>query len=76
MSVELTSGCSVIDTELDRRFDLRGSELSGRALQHLRECERCKKLYGWITEECPMGDSSDVVSGKIQDMLRGSLKPV
>jgi hypothetical protein len=76
MSVELTSGCSVIDTELDRRFDLRGSELSGRALQHLQECERCKKLYGWITEEFPMGESSAVVSGKIQDMLRGSLKPV
>lgn len=76
MSVELNTDCSVIDTELDRRFDLRGSELSERALQHLRECERCKKLYGWITEECPMGESSPELSGKIQGILQSSLHPV
>ncbi|MBI3682604.1 MAG: DUF1109 family protein [Acidobacteria bacterium] len=76
MSVELTSDCSVIDRELDSRFDQHGSELSERARQHLQECQRCKKLYEWITQESPPGEASPELSGRIQGMLQSSLKPV
>lgn len=81
MSPDITSDCSVIDTELDRVFagGSPGGEtltLSQQALEHLRRCERCQRLYQWFREGFSLAEVSPVVYEKIQAQLKASLKPV
>jgi hypothetical protein len=76
--------CKLIDAELDQRFGeaCRGlshdsrSELSLQARIHLEECERCRRLYRWISsDESYSGDSPELYS-KIARTLRASLTPL
>ena len=76
MSAELSTDCKVIDAELDRRFESRTESVSQQARQHLQDCERCRRLYHWISEELPLTDPSPELYREIREKMRSSLKPV
>ena len=66
------ANCRTIDSELDR-----GARTpSASAMEHIRSCDRCRQLYGWIAEEPPLGESIPVVSAEIRQEILGSLRPV
>jgi predicted anti-sigma-YlaC factor YlaD len=76
MSADLRIDCNLIDAELDRRFEGQTADISQHARQHLQECERCRRLYHWISEELPLADPSPELYREIQKKLQASLKPV
>ena len=41
--------CKLVDAELDRRFASGAPVLSLQVQRHLGECERCRKLYDYIS---------------------------
>ena len=76
MPPELTADCRLVDRELDRQLGTRSSAISTQARRHLGECERCRNLYQWMTEEFVPAPGSAELYSKIQSRLRSSLKPV
>ncbi len=76
MPTGLTTDCSLVDRELDRQLGARDFAISTQARRHLGECERCRKLYQWMTEESVPTPGSAELYGKIQNRLASSLKPV
>lgn len=78
---DISEDCRQIDAELDGALSARMSQratwkLSQRALEHLRKCERCRRLYQWLTEGLPPQESSPAVYARIQAQLKQSLTPV
>jgi hypothetical protein len=68
--------CQSIDAELDRLLERRTPEFSGQARRHLAECERCRKLHGWLTlEEWPEAVPPQT-GDEIRRRIRSSLEPV
>jgi hypothetical protein len=84
MPAERDSGCKLIDAELDRHFSASGRgapsvpepELSRQARQHLKECERCRALYEWISVEATAAEAAPALYGKIRNRLQATLEPV
>ncbi len=84
MSRGIGHGCKLTDAEFDRLIGglERGvssggsDELSLRARQHLRECERCRELYAWVSEEVTTEEAIPAVYGRIRRMVVASLEPV
>lgn len=81
MAADISTDCKVIDAELDRGFAAGtpgepSLTLSPQALEHLRNCDRCRLLYQWFTQGAPPLESSPAVYEKIQNHLKRSLTPV
>ena len=72
----LTTDCASVDRELDTQFGARELGPSNEARQHFQECERCRRLYQWMTEKPIPADGSPELYRKIQSSLQPSLKPV
>lgn len=80
-SEEISTDCKVIDAELDRALTAgeatgRTWKLSEQAREHLRKCERCRKLYEWFAMGVPSLEPSPVIYENIQSELKRSLRPV
>ena len=80
-SEEISTDCKVIDAELDRALTAghatgRTWKLSEQALEHLRNCERCRGLYEWFAKGIPSPEPSPAVYQNVQDELKRSLRPV
>lgn len=84
MPAEMDGGCKLIDAELDRQFGKQGrgapsearQELSRRARQHLKECERCRELYEWVSVEVTTEEITPAVYSRIRRTLQATLEPV
>ena len=81
MSADVSTDCKSIDAELDQQFTAEASKgrvwkLSEQALEHLRNCERCRRLYQWLIQGLPPEEPSPEVYEKIQNELKRSLRPV
>lgn len=76
MAVDTLTTCKRIDTELDRRFEVSGAEISAEARKHLASCARCRNLYHWIVEQSAVTGVSSELSRRIQSQLVASLTPV
>ena len=72
----ITTDCALVDRELDRQFGARELGFSNEARRHFQECERCRRLYQWMTEEPVPADGSPELYGKIRSSLQPSLSPV
>jgi hypothetical protein len=71
-SEEIHADCKELDAELDRR----SGELSEQALDHLRQCERCRRLYDFLSQQVPPFAPSSALSDSIEKRLKNSLGPV
>jgi hypothetical protein len=81
MPADISMECRLIDAELDRGFGAGAPEerplnLSQQALEHLRNCGRCRRLYQWLVEGLSPAEASPAVCAKIQSQLKESLRPV
>lgn len=89
MQETMSEECRQIDLELDavlsQNAEARASrptqvKLSDRALAHLQKCERCRRLYHWITEGRSAAIGSEqttpAVVESVQARLKQSLRPV
>lgn len=74
--MELATDCTTVDRELDRQFGKRGLNPSNEARRHFQECERCRRLYQWMTDEPVLTYGSLELHSKIRSRLQSSLKPV
>ena len=71
-SDEIRIGCRLIDAELDRG----PAKLSPEAEEHLRQCERCSRVYLFFLEKRPFQEASPDRLLDIQSELQRSLRPV
>jgi hypothetical protein len=84
MPAEIDRGCKLIDAELDRHFSASGRgarsvadpALSRESRQHLKECERCRGLYEWISADVAVVEATPELYGKIRNTLQATLEPV
>lgn len=81
VSANVGTECASIDVEFDQWVDLRTSRegplnLSQKALEHIRKCDRCRRLYEWLVEGLSPAEVSPTVYEKIQTQLKESLTPV
>jgi hypothetical protein len=68
----ISAGCKLIDAELDG-----GPEsLSEEAAAHLRDCERCRRMYQWFAAKTSRPEASPAILRNIQNDLKRSLRPV
>lgn len=68
--------CRVIDAALDLHFETFESGLSMPARQHLSKCERCRRLYGWVTEPDAISAGSTNLASNVQNAVFRNLTPV
>lgn len=68
--------CKMMDAELDRYFASPDLEISQAARQHLEACERCRRLYEWVSEAEPPQEPTDRLYAEIRKSLEASLEPV
>jgi hypothetical protein len=76
MAAEVSSRCSLVDLELDRQFGDPLAAPSPEALEHLRQCDRCRKLYECFSPSPSPAQPSPLTSARVEAALRASLKPV
>ena len=76
MSAELRAACESVDAEFDRRFGDAEFSLSSDARRHLAGCERCRVLYGYLSEPAPRVSVPPELSDRVEQMLKSSLRPV
>ena len=76
MPAALKIDCKSVDAELDRQFGGPVQPLSPLARQHLDECERCTKLYQYLTQTAPAFAVSPELQRRISENAKKSLKPV
>lgn len=68
--------CRVIDAALDRHSETLESELSLPAHRHLSECERCRGLYGWMTQPDAISAGSTNLASNVEIALPRNFPPV
>jgi hypothetical protein len=76
MPAHLKMDCASVDTEFDRHAGDHGQWLTTPALRHLDECERCRKLYHYLSETPPASAPSPELERRITEKLQASLQPV
>ncbi len=72
--------CALIDRELDRLFSPAGTgrnrNPSAPTLDHLRQCERGRRLYAWVLADPPPFEMAPGVVEKLHRQVRTPLSPV
>jgi predicted anti-sigma-YlaC factor YlaD len=76
MPAALKIDCKSVDAELDRQFGRPGQPVSPLARQHLDECERCTKLYRYLTQPARDYAVSPELQRRILENAKRSLQPV
>jgi hypothetical protein len=77
----MSDDCRQIDLEFDGALSAspgaRASwKLSARAAEHLRKCERCRRLYRWLLDAAVPEESVQALAETVQAKLKQSLTPV
>lgn len=76
MAAEWKTECESVDVEFDRQYGAPGFALSLRARNHLAGCRRCRELYDYISAPSVQVVVPPEWSGKVENALKFSLKPV
>lgn len=77
----MSAECHHIDLELDGALsmapaDRTSRKLSDRAAEHLRHCERCRRLYHWLLNAAVPQESVQALAETVQARMKQSLTPV
>lgn len=77
----MSDDCGQIDLELDSALSASPGaracwKLSARAAEHLRKCERCRRLYHWLLDAAVPQESVQALAETVQAKLKQSLTPV
>ena len=72
----ITTECALINTELDRHLGEQAFKPPAEIRRHLDACERCNRLYRWMTEPSASDPGSNALYSRIESSLKASLRPV
>ena len=79
MGAESATRCAFIDGELDRQFGSAHLRLSEEALEHLGQCQDCRRLWDSLLNPCSsdfLRQPSKELRGRIESAIGDTLQPV
>lgn len=77
----MSADCRQIDWELDGALSVNPAgraswKLSGRAAEHLRKCERCRRLYHWLLDAAVPQAPLQALTETVRARMKQALTPV